>query len=333
VYDPDGDVLQVIIEEFYRIRAELVEDTIWIMPTEDQAGSGFVKVVASDGETSSFVIVGILIEEVPDPPEEVAIISPSEGEVLLPDRSILFSANAFDPDIPYGDNLTYRWYSDRDGPLNPLGSMREHIYSVLSPGEHEITLSVRDMNGTYVNATVHVLVSLWGREEQPWMATIIDVVAYPDRGRITVKVQNDAPIQLSFVIKPNDLSTEEVMAERGVLVPPSSYVELIIQMIPPMSDGANLDLEILVISQTVNGTYAGEMVLNATVEVKAHKEDNSSDLLVIVLIIISLLIAIIGVIGVIVLTKGSSSLGEDERENVQEGADVQVAREGGQSGG
>ncbi len=324
VSDPDGDVVIVLLEDSYRVRAELIDHLIWIIPSPDQAGNGFVKVLASDGEVTSFFYIGIFMEEVSDPPTGVKIISPLDGAVITPGSRVLLHADAFDPDIPYGDNLTYIWTSDKDGPLNRNGSLLEHHYAILSPGLHNITLLVMDENGTGVERSISLMVSLWGYGEIPWRVELLEIDPRSNGGRLTIRIENDAPFQLTFFIDPDDLTTSDIVGKRTMLIGPSSYGDIVIEMIPPLKEGSILELEWSITAETLNGTYAGERMLNGSAEVRAIEEDPTSQILIFVLIVIAALVAIIGAIGVIILSRSSrsSSVNEKIQEEETVGPDV-----------
>ncbi len=319
-YDPDGDPIIISVDSYSPIKAEIIEDRLWILPEPDQSGEGFVKIRVSDGEVNSFLIMGIIIEGLPDPPRDVAIISPSNGSVHLPGTSVLLQGDAKDPDIPYGDNLTYIWTSDKDGPLNGPGSLREHMRITLSPGVHNITLEVRDSTGLSVIRNVTVLISLWGWGEFPWSARIISLEANEDGGRITLRIDNGGPIQLTFFVSPADVDTSQIIGERGILVGPSASGDLVLELIGPFEDGDILTLLLDVEGETLNGTYAGDLRLNGTVEVESSQNGDSPEMLFLILLLIFSLIAILCLIIIFIVGKGVFMKGyRDEVEDDNNG--------------
>ena len=319
-YDPDGDPIIISVDSYSPIKAEIIEDRLWILPEPDQSGEGFVKIRVSDGEVNSFLIMGIIIEGLPDPPRDVAIISPSNGSVHLPGTSVLLQGDAKDPDIPYGDNLTYIWTSDKEGPLNGPGSLREHMRITLSPGVHNITLEVRDSTGLSVIRNVTVLISLWGWGEFPWSARIISLEANEDGGRVTLRIDNGGPIQLTFVVSPADVDTSQIIGERGILVGPSASGDLVLELIGPFEDGDILTLLLDVEGETLNGTYAGDLRLNGTVEVESSQNGDSPEMLFLILLLIFSLIAILCLIIIFIVGKGVFMKGyRDEVEDDNNG--------------
>ncbi len=303
-YDPDGDPLIISVEDYYPFLAEISDDLLNILPQQDQSGEGFVKVKVSDGEVSSFLIMGIIIQSIPDPPTGVTILSPVNGSVILPGRSVLLLADAFDPDTQYGDNLTYRWTSDIDGALNGPGSIKEHLYTTLSPGIHNITLDVTDSTGNTAQRKVRVLVSLWGWGEFPWSARILSSEATEEGGQFTVRIRNDGPIQLTFIVSANDISTSQIVGERGILVGPSSTGDLFMDIVGPFKEGSVLELELKVNGETLNGTYAGELEINESLEVKGNNERRPPETFLLVILLGFSLIAIVILIVVFIIGKG-----------------------------
>jgi hypothetical protein len=319
-YDPDGDPIIISVDSYSPIKAEIIEDRLWILPEPDQSGEGFVKIRVSDGEVNSFLIMGIIIEGHPDPPRDVAIISPSNGSVHLPGTSVLLQGDAKDPDIPYGDNLTYIWTSDKDGPLNGQGSFREHMRITLSPGVHNITLEVSDSTGLSVIRNVTVLISLWGWGEFPWSARIISLEANEDGGRVTLRIDNGGPIQLTFVVSPADISTAQILGERGILIGPSASGDLVLELIGPFQEGDILTLLLEVEGETLNGTYAGDLRLNGTVEVEGSQNGDSPEMLLLILLLVFSLIAILCLIIIFIVGKGIFMKGyRDEVEDDKNG--------------
>jgi len=301
--DPDGDTIVMIIQDSYPFPSRIENGMLIIEPRPDQAGEGFVRIQASDGEESSFLIVGVIVQEVPDPPSRVSILSPINGSVLIPGVPVLFHADAADPDIPYGDNLTFRWFSDRDGALNILGSHSETLYAVLSPGEHRILLEVRDNNNTPVTDSVTIMVSIWGWNELPWSAEISEIRLEENGGWIKVRIVNDAPIRLSYLISPADVNTSSIIGERGLLVAPASISELEIPLEGSFAANDKLNIRLLVTGEALNGTYAGEMEISASGKVRASGSSGVGRLLPIILLSVSLLLVIFSLIVMMIINR------------------------------
>ena len=89
-----------------------------------------------------------------DPPQDVAVTSPEDGSIHTEGDEITFNAYALDPDVTYGDVLTFQWRSDRDGALS---SEKTFKIQTLSIGAHTITLEASDgeiTNSTSITITV-----------------------------------------------------------------------------------------------------------------------------------------------------------------------------------
>jgi len=83
----------------------------------------------------------INITGVNDPPNQLEILSPENGSYVNEDQPMFFEATANDPDLVYGDNLNFRWYSDK------MGKVGEGVilYNfMLSSGSHWISVVVSD---------------------------------------------------------------------------------------------------------------------------------------------------------------------------------------------
>jgi parallel beta-helix repeat protein len=94
------------------------------------------------GKISDDVIITVI--PVNDKPGPVKIIKPKNGIKFNESETIDFEGQAYDPDLPYGDILTYKWYSNIDGELGQEKTLKS---ITLSAGEHVITLEVADSKG------------------------------------------------------------------------------------------------------------------------------------------------------------------------------------------
>jgi hypothetical protein len=144
--DPDSDDQLTFHADTVSI-VELDEDTgnpltakFIITPDEKSIGLFSFNVTVKDRklEKDSVEIV-IKINNVNDKPI-VSIKSPTKLE-FDPGEKISFIAEAIDKDIPYGDELTYKWSSDQDG---DFGFSLSVDNSNLSIGEHMITFTAED---------------------------------------------------------------------------------------------------------------------------------------------------------------------------------------------
>jgi hypothetical protein len=119
-----------------------------------EIGEYELQILVSDGGASDMLIVHLEILNRNDAPRDVAITSPENGSSIKQSESVQLRAYAIDPDIIFGDVLTFQWSSDIDG---DLGSGRNKEVQNLSLGIHKIILHVSDgqiTNETWVRLTV-----------------------------------------------------------------------------------------------------------------------------------------------------------------------------------
>jgi hypothetical protein len=120
-----------------------------LIPYENWNGNEMIKVKGIFGETILIFFVNITVTSVNDRPCNIEIISVAaiqEGELLTLDCSY------FDPDIPEGDYLLFRWESDISGLIgeNPM------VDVYLPPGVHQIALTITDSGGLS-NSTIKMI--------------------------------------------------------------------------------------------------------------------------------------------------------------------------------
>jgi hypothetical protein len=131
--------------------------TVILKPEHDWSGEEIIRFYASDNivqETVNFAVT-VFVEPVNDPPGPVEIISPDEDITIAHGTYFEFIANCTDPDLLYGDRLTFIWTSDISGELGTGKTLKE---IKLEKGKHEITVTVADSNGMEASNIVQVLV-------------------------------------------------------------------------------------------------------------------------------------------------------------------------------
>jgi parallel beta-helix repeat protein len=129
--------------------------TVTLTPTLNWNGQETLTFFASDGILNTSDNVTVTVTPVNDPPETPTITSPSECSQLEFNQSFYLSAICWDPDIPYGDRLTYIWISNRTGEFKRGDSVSD---VKLPFGIHSINLMVRDLAGATSNAYVNITV-------------------------------------------------------------------------------------------------------------------------------------------------------------------------------
>jgi hypothetical protein len=99
--------------------------------------------------------VTITVTYVNDPPGIVEITKPSDGIEITEGDKIDLTGSCDDPDLLYGDELTYKWKSNISG---ELGSGNELQHITLLTGHNLITLEVWDKAGEKAIDTIAVIV-------------------------------------------------------------------------------------------------------------------------------------------------------------------------------
>jgi len=114
-------------------------------PNNDDVGTINLAVtvweVAHQDVTSRLELV-IVVVNVNDPMETPRIIKPDRGSLFKEDETIQFQGSCDDPDTFNGQVLNFTWSSDISG---VLGYGPEFQLDGLIPGNHTITLTVRDL--------------------------------------------------------------------------------------------------------------------------------------------------------------------------------------------
>ena len=106
-----------------------------------------------------------------------------------------------------------------------------------------------------------------------------------------------------------------------MVVSPSSTGDLEIPFTGQFGSSDDINVSILVTAESTNGTFAGSMELNFSLEVKNEQPSNEPQFLIIALIVISALIAIVGVI--IFITLGKMGYHFKTNEKVEKEDEVQ----------
>jgi fibronectin type 3 domain-containing protein len=173
--DVNTDQLKFRCEGAKNITVTLFDEngTVILKPIENWNGEETLTFYASDEIFDEiFDIVTITVEPINDPPLAPTIIKPENNIIFTEKESIDFEGRCSDPDLHYGDELTFTWFSSINGKLGN-GSTIKNIY--LDVGEHLITLNVSDISGetseTFIFLTVKE--SSNGKENQENIVLII----------------------------------------------------------------------------------------------------------------------------------------------------------------
>ncbi len=106
-----------------------------------ELGDHLIQVSVSDGGAATMVTIELEISNRNDPPQDVAVRTPEDGSTIIEGDEVSFSAYAIDPDVTYGDVLSFQWSSSLDGLLS---SEKSFAINTLSQGTHNITVEVTD---------------------------------------------------------------------------------------------------------------------------------------------------------------------------------------------
>ncbi len=145
------------------VAMDFVTGSVLIKPDKDWSGVERLTFIASDGKFETSDTITITVLPVNDPPGPVKIITPKDGIKVEWGDLLDFEASCKDPDIIYGDRLTYTWRSNIDGLLGS-GYLLTDVN--LSAGEHTINLTVIDQENEEISATINVIVKEPGMDEE-----------------------------------------------------------------------------------------------------------------------------------------------------------------------
>jgi uncharacterized protein YneF (UPF0154 family) len=108
-----------------------------------------------DGDNYDNSTLLITVKPVNDPPIIISIISPQEGDLYEYNTSIDLLAIVTDADLPYGDTLEFLWYDHKRG---AIGDEQNVTGVVLEPGDHLISFTVTDQEGSRDSVNINVTV-------------------------------------------------------------------------------------------------------------------------------------------------------------------------------
>ncbi|MBN1538890.1 MAG: tandem-95 repeat protein [Candidatus Thermoplasmatota archaeon] len=151
--DIDNDVIryEILVEKI--IEAEVMDnDTIRIEPSLNWAGSTRIQVTASDGNESVSDELGVVVENINDPPTDPGYRI-DQGSPTENGRMFKMEGWAVDPDT--GDEHYVEWFSNITGKLGS-GNGSEIL---LIPGHHLITMKVTDSAGEWVQVNFELVVT------------------------------------------------------------------------------------------------------------------------------------------------------------------------------
>jgi parallel beta-helix repeat protein len=156
--DINGDRLKFRSEGEVNINVVISQQTgkVKIEPVPGWNGQETVTFYANDSKYEISTEVTIIIKSVNDPPGIVHILEPAEGSYYKETETVNFMGQCHDPDVPYGDFLTFKWSSDLDGMLG-IGENLSDIK--LSKGIHMITLEVSDSAQSKATTSINIMIT------------------------------------------------------------------------------------------------------------------------------------------------------------------------------
>ncbi len=129
--------------------------TVTLLPEENWNGIETLTFYAADAGAEVSGVVNITVTAVNDPPETPIIRDPDDKTNINDGGKLNFRGSCDDPDLDYGDSLTYTWYSDVSGEIG-VGKNVDDV--VLPIGDHIITLEVSDEENE--NSTASIMVTV-----------------------------------------------------------------------------------------------------------------------------------------------------------------------------
>jgi hypothetical protein len=126
-----------------------------LIPDKDWSGQETLTFTASDGIFSISDNVTVTVIPVNDPPGPAVITKPSKDYKTKIGTPLNFSAICLDPDIPFGDRLSFIWYSNVS---DVFGENQNLTNIVLLAGFHQITVYVFDLADEYCTDSINITI-------------------------------------------------------------------------------------------------------------------------------------------------------------------------------
>jgi parallel beta-helix repeat protein len=154
--DINNDELTFRVEgqEHINVTIDQIFGEVMLIPEENWNGEETLTFYANDGmhDDISFEIT-ITVTGENDPPGPAKILKPENNLKLREDEKLHFEGSCWDPDLEYGDTLTFRWQSSISGEIG-VGSNLSDV--LLTTGEHVITLEVWDSTGKKATDSINL---------------------------------------------------------------------------------------------------------------------------------------------------------------------------------
>ncbi|MCK5561080.1 MAG: fibronectin type III domain-containing protein, partial [Thermoplasmata archaeon] len=162
--DINGDTLTFDHGPVENINITIYQEngTVILVPDHDWNGEVTVTFYASDGVYTISEDINIWVSYVNDLPHEPEITSPPNDLTIAEGEPLTLRAVCDDPDLIYGDSLSYTWHSNISG---ILGRGQELKDIELESGYQIITVEVMDSAGQKAVSSVTVMVEGTGSAE------------------------------------------------------------------------------------------------------------------------------------------------------------------------
>jgi len=144
-----------------------------LTPIKDWNGKETLTFYANDSVFEISDSVQINITAFNDAPAPAIIVSPEDGFRINYGETLNFEGICNDPDLIYGDKLTFTWSSDIMGELGKSSNLMNYK---LTPGKHLITLEVSDSEGSSTNTTIIITVLEKKASEDAMRLIIIGII-------------------------------------------------------------------------------------------------------------------------------------------------------------
>jgi hypothetical protein len=179
---------------FYCFRKYYHNSTAWLVnftPENENVGYYSIHIIANNNVSeASVVIVNFNVSNANDPPS-IASTSPENASHVSEDSSLPLFADALDPDLQYGDNLSFSWYLDgvladpklTNTKFNSTRSNATYFPDYWDYGVHNITVAVRDKDNASANYTWTINVNNTNRP--PIFNRTINNLTWPEDTNIT----------------------------------------------------------------------------------------------------------------------------------------------------
>ena len=132
--------------------------TVLLVPEKNWNGQETLIFFAGDLKNKDDIVsddVMVTVTPKNDPPSNAVILSPDDLFEVYQDTPIDFEATCEDPDLQYGDKLTFEWSSNISGVIGTQDTLR---WINLPVGSHLIKLHVYDKAGEFSDAMINIKV-------------------------------------------------------------------------------------------------------------------------------------------------------------------------------